>query len=291
MDLRVKKMASLEALTLTQQLIEEVSRDRLPDINHIRDLLQRGADINGVGSWAMTPIMFLAINLDESARIIIIELLKHEKLDLNAKDCFGATALNIASHEGFQEVVRMLLKDGRVDIHAKDKYDYTALISASENGHHEVVRILLEDDRMEVNAKDIDGRTALIAASQEGHQEIVRILLKDDRVEVNAKDSRGRSAFFWANYCGSPNTIRMFLKHGRVDVNAAGGALGNTALIWACLRGQAAIVSELLAFPMLDVEAKNKAGSTALDIASELQMIETARLMEVRAEFDRRRDL
>ena len=103
-------------------------------------------------------------------------------------------------------------------------------------------------------------------------------------MEVNAKDYRGRSAFFWVNYCGSPDIIRMFLKHGRVAVNTAGGALGSTALMWACLRGQADIVSELLAFPMLDVHAKNKAGSTALDIARELQMLEIARLLEARAE-------
>ena len=74
-------------------------------------------------------------------------------------------------------------------------------------------------------------------------------------------------------------------------MNTAGGALGNTALIWACLRGQADIVSELLAFPMVDVQAKNKAGSTALDIARELQMLEIVRLLEARTKFDSRRDL
>ena len=87
---------------------------------------------------------------------------------------------------------------------------------------------------MDINAEDNQGRTALMAASRFGtkkRKRTVGILLKHDRVEVNAKDTRGSSAFFWANYCGSPNTIHMFLKHGRVDVNAAGGALGNTALM------------------------------------------------------------
>ena len=101
-------------------------------------------------------------------------------------------------------------------------------------------------------------------------------------MEVNATDFRGRSAFFWANYHGRHRFIRIFLGHRRVDVNAAGGALGNTALMWACLRGEGAIVSELLAFPMVDVHAKNKAGSTALDIARELELLEIARLLEAR---------
>jgi ankyrin repeat protein len=77
-----------------------------------------------------------------------------------------------------------------------------------------------------------------------------------------------------------------------VDVNTTGrGALGNTPLMWACLRGQPAIVSELLAaFPMLDVHAKNKAGSTALDIARELKLLKIARLLEARTESDCWRD-
>ena len=112
-------------------------------------------------------------------------------------------------------------------------------------------------------------------------------------MDVNAQDVRGRSAFFWANYHASPDTIRLFLQHaGRVDVNATGrGALGNTALMWACLRGQAAIVSEsLAAFPMVDVQAKNMTGSTALDVARELKMFEIARLPEVCTESYIRRD-
>ena len=359
-------MASLEVLMLTQELIREVRRYDRSDINIIRDLLQRGANINGRDDdkddwYSEAPLMILATNGDESLPIIV-ELLKHENLDLNAQVKYGDTALIAASLRGYAEVVRTLLKDGRVEVNGKDKHGGTALMNASHFGHPEVVRILLEDNRVDVDVKDSRGRTALIIASQGGKQEVVKvllkdgkvdvnakdndgktgliwaircgreevvdvilkddrmdinatdnqgrtalieasyrdtkkrnrtvgILLKDDRVEVNATDYRGHSAFFWANYCGSPNTIRMFLNHGRADVNAAGGAIGNTALMWACLRGQDDIVSELLAFPMVDVQAKNKAGSTALDIARELQMLEIARLLEARAEFDSWRDL
>jgi hypothetical protein len=53
--------------------------------------------------------------------------------------------------------------------------------------------------------------------------------------------------------------------------------------MWACL------CSELLAFPMVDVHVKNKAGSTALDIARELKMLEIARLL-TRSDSRRERD-
>ena len=175
-------------------------------------------------------------------------------MDGNAKDDHDRTALMMASKDGNEEVVRILLEAGRVDVNANDSQGRTALIEASLNGAQEVVGILLKDNRLDVvNANDDDGVTALIAASRRGKQEVFSIFLKDDRADVNVKDLRGRSAFFWANYRRSPDTICMFLRHGRVDVNFTGGALGNRALTRACFRGQATIVWELLAFPIVDV--------------------------------------
>jgi ankyrin repeat protein len=73
--------------------------------------------------------------------------------------------------------------------------------------------------------------------------------------------------------------MHEFLKHETVNVNAA-GALGNTALMMAWFRGQLDMVSELLKFPTVDVHFKNKAGSTALDIAYGLELVEIARCLE-----------
>ena len=115
---------------------------------------------------------------------------------------------------------------------------------------------------------------------QDRDTEVVSTLLDHGGVEVNAKDNQGRSAFFWVSYRGSPCAIRMFLKHEGLDVNAIGGAHGNTALMWACLRGQTDIVSKLLALPMVDVHSKNKAGSTALDIARGLEIFDIVKLFE-----------
>ena len=40
------------------------------------------------------------------------------------------------------------------------------------------------------------------------------------------------------------------------------------------------MVSELLKFPLIDVHAKNKAGSTALDIARALDLVDIAKCLE-----------
>ena len=122
-----------------------------------------------------------------------------------------------------------------------------------------------------MNAKDNNGNTALLLAIHHGYDRLVHMLLEHSRVDINAKDLKGRSAFFWANYTYHDilDMLPSFLKHEEVDVNAT-GANGNTPLIWACLRGNLYMVSELLKFPLTDVHAKNKAGSTALDIARKL---------------------
>jgi ankyrin repeat protein len=64
-----------------------------------------------------------------------------------------------------------------------------------------------------------------------------------------------------------------------VDLNAT-GSHGNTALMWACYRGQSGMVAELLHPPLVDVHAKNKAGSTALDISYGLELLEIAKRLE-----------
>ena len=146
-------MASDKALT--HELIKEVRRGDLPDINSIRDLLQRGADINGrTDDWnRWTPLMILARKEDDKSTQIIVELLKHENLDLNARDEYGKTALIVASEYGELRVVDILLKDDRVDVNANDDAGNTTLISANYQGRQEVVRILLKDDRVDVHAQ------------------------------------------------------------------------------------------------------------------------------------------
>jgi ankyrin repeat protein len=140
-----------------------------------------------------------------------------------------------------------------------------------------------KDGRVDVNAEDHLGRTALICVSYRGHVAVVCELLKHKKLDVNAKDVNGRSALFWASYRGNLFAIHEFLKFGEVNVNVnvnTVGANGNTALMWACLRGHSNMVSELLKFLLIDVHAKNKAGSTPLDIDRGLELVEIAKCLE-----------
>jgi hypothetical protein len=61
---------------------------------------------------------------------------------VNQKNIGGATALHIASREGFYEIAKILIENG-ADVNAIDNEGWTPLMRANINGHHEVVALLV----------------------------------------------------------------------------------------------------------------------------------------------------
>jgi ankyrin repeat protein len=62
---------------------------------------------------------------------------------INFQNCKGATALNIASHRGHVEYVRLLLEKAKADVNIPNTSGSTSLIQASHFGHSDVVALLL----------------------------------------------------------------------------------------------------------------------------------------------------
>ena len=109
----------------------------------------------------------------------INSILNKGKVDINAKNKDGETALMLASSEGHLEMVKLLVENGA---------DYTnALRLASREGHLEIVKLLIENGA-NINAKDNDGETALMRASYNGHLEVVKYLIENG-ADVNIKDN------------------------------------------------------------------------------------------------------
>ena len=95
----------------------------------------------------------------------INSILNKGKVDINAKNKDGETALMLASSEGHLEMVKLLVENGA---------DYTnALRLASREGHLEVVKYLLENGA-DVNIKNKNGNAALDLAKIEDIKEVLR---------------------------------------------------------------------------------------------------------------------
>ena len=106
---------------LTQELIEEMSKDE-PDIQKVKDLIKRGADIK-------------------------------------AKNKYDATVLHWASYFGDVEFAKECLQAG-IDVDAKNDFDKTPLHKAVIGGNVALAKLLISFGA-DVNVKDKGGITPL----------------------------------------------------------------------------------------------------------------------------------
>lgn len=222
----------------------------------------------------------------------IVQLLVHQKADVNAKCGKGRTSLHIASRRGYTDVVELLLFH-QADIHAMSDFG-TALHEATDCGHADVAVVLLRHGA-DVDAKRREYRskteTALHIAAKEGQEAMARLLLQHGanvnllsesgetplhmaarsgieavlklflgKVDVNTMTTKG-TALHVAASSGRPGVVKMLLEHG-ANVNARMDN-SDTALHKAAVSGSLAVIKVLLEHAA-DVNARDCLGRTAL---------------------------
>ncbi|KAI2885146.1 hypothetical protein CBS63078_11281 [Aspergillus niger] len=79
------------------------------------------------------------------------------RLDVNVRTSLGDSALSLAAHQGYTDVVARLLKIWQTDRNGADRWGRTASWWAAQAGQALVVQQLLEDDRVLINVVDNDG--------------------------------------------------------------------------------------------------------------------------------------
>ena len=154
-------------------------------------------------------------------------------VDPEARASDGSTALHLASKK---EVARVLLEHGAKTTVLNVK-GWTPLHSVSHWGHAEIAHLLLEHDA-DLEARAHDGSTALHLASK---KEVARVLLEHG-AQTTALNANGWTPLHAASYWGHAEIALLLLEHG-------GGGGG------------------------VDLAARAKDGSTALQLASNVQVI------------------
>ena len=145
-------------------------------IDLVQRLLARGADVNKRDEFLQTPLDVAS----HHGRLAIAKTLIKYGADANSRDIVGWTPLHTAARHGHVDIVELLLDKG-ADIHATEREGYTALHIASANGYLEIVRSLLERGA-NVQIRDVYGLTPseLQRALQSGGQDISQLLSKYD---------------------------------------------------------------------------------------------------------------
>lgn len=103
-----------------------------------------------------------------------VKVLIEEKVDVNATDKNGMTALMWAAAKGHLATAELLITKG-ADINVSDNDGSTPLRYAAANDRTEIAKILIEKG-VDMNAKDNKGVTPLKRAVEKGHSAMVELL-------------------------------------------------------------------------------------------------------------------
>jgi ankyrin repeat protein len=141
-----------------------------------------------------------------------VRTLLAQKVDVNAPDGDGSTALHWAAANGDLAMAEALLKAGaRVNL-ATRIGAMTPLFMAAKNGSADVVSALLKAGA-NANEANGNGTTVLMMAAASGSAPAVKALLEHG-ADANAKDlTNGQTALMFAAARDSAEAIRVLLAH------------------------------------------------------------------------------
>jgi ankyrin repeat protein len=139
----------------------------------VRQLLDKGADVNGRGSdRKATPLYFAAT----AGHDFLVSALLSAGAATDAADIDGWTPLLRAARYNHASTLR-ILPDHGADVNHKTVSNYTALMSAARWGCTDAVRTLVAAGA-NVNAVGRDGRSALAWARESKVPAIIDVLVK-----------------------------------------------------------------------------------------------------------------
>jgi ankyrin repeat protein len=164
------------------------------------------------------------------------------RVDVNAVQTDGTTALHWAVDRDSAEIVQLLIRAG-ANVKATNRYGSTPLWLASLNGNSATIGMLLEAGA-DANAASEEGETPLMVAARTGRIDAVNALLARG-VDPNVKENwRGQTALMWAAAEGHAAVIAALVARGASVHERSNG--GFTPLLFAAREGQIAAIEALM---------------------------------------------
>jgi len=136
--------------------------------------------------------------------------------NVNAKNRYGSTPLQLAAVAGNAAITAELLKAG-ADVRAEIPETGSVLMAAARTGNPEVIQLLLAAGAEVTFAERTTGQTPLMWAAAEGHAEAVKVLLAGG-AKAGAETKTKETALFFAVRRGEIAVVNALLAAG-ADVN------------------------------------------------------------------------
>ena len=143
--------------------------------------------------------------------------LLQKKVDVNAPEADGTTALHWAARNDDAALVDRLIRAG-ANAKAANRYGVTPLALACENGSAPVVERLLSAG-VSPNTTGPLGETALHLCARTGRPEAVKALIARGATVDTIENWRGQTPLMWAAAEGHADTMRLLIEAG-ADLNA-----------------------------------------------------------------------
>lgn len=177
-----------EKVNMTKEINEQLLHaTENGEINIIRELIQKGADLDVQDAEGRTPVMIATYNHDIKASEILIKA----GANVDIQDKMRNNPFLYAGAEGYTDILRLTI-EAHADPTITNRYGGTALIPASEHGHLEVIKELLTKTDINVNHINDLGWTALLEAiilsdGNERQQQTIQLLIQHG-ADVNLPD-------------------------------------------------------------------------------------------------------
>jgi len=169
----------------------------------------------GVGFGATTDRARLADAAQNQDQAAIRTLLK-QKVDVNAAQADGTTALHWAVDNDDLETANLLISAG-ANVKAETRYGLTPLYMACLNGDASMIEKLLAAGA-DPNTANRAGETALMTASRTGKVDAVKVLLDHGATVNNRESVRGQTALMWAVLEEHADVAKLLIAKG-ADIN------------------------------------------------------------------------
>jgi len=196
------------------------------------------------GTAAASPGNVEAPLADAAERMdrALIKTLLQRRVDVNAPQVDGMTALHWATYQDDLDTATLLVRAG-ANVKATNRYGVTPLSLACTNGNGGMVEMLLLAGA-DPNAALPGGETPLMTAARVGSLPAVKALLARGAIVENKDDRRGQTALMWAAAEGHAKVVEMLLEVGADFHNRLPS--GFTPLLFAIREGRSDVVRVLL---------------------------------------------
>ena len=192
--------------------------------------------LRATGSGA--PLADAAEKMDRAR----IRALLQQRVDVNAPQVDGMTALHWATYQDDLDTTELLVRAG-ANVKAANRYGVAPLSLACTNGNGAIVELLLKAGA-DPNTALPGGETALMTAARVGSLASVKALLSRAAGVDSKETRRGQTALIWAAAEGHAEVVQELIAAGanfRIRL-----ASGFTPLLFAVREGHLGVVRVLL---------------------------------------------